>query len=210
MGANRGSGYGEEVSRLRRADQLVSQVGILWRGCLNHFSEMIVMYVFSGGGILQAINQGKSKRISLQTVTTAEAVQKTIQKALTTAEKDNSTIYHDQVPDYSTLQGVSPVSMVKATPTLPEYYTNDPHLLSGLVPKAIREMSALRQERVDTLLREVTGLASAATNEGRASLSRIGLPGSLEVYLTGGELPDTLWKKFASIQRLGGVTQLKK
>ncbi|CAE7445101.1 unnamed protein product, partial [Symbiodinium microadriaticum] len=64
-------------------------------------------------------------------------------------------------------------------------------------------------ERVDTLLREISGVASTATNEGRASLSRIGLPGSLEVYLTGGELPDSLWKKFAQIQSLGGVNELK-
>lgn len=136
-------------------------------------------------------------------------MQKTIQKGLAVSEKDNSTIYHDRIPDYTTLQGVTPVAMVKAS-YMPEFHSSETPLFASLSPKGVREIASLRQERVDSLLREATALASNATNEGRAALSAIGLPGSLEVYMTGGELPDTLWKKLEQIQSMGGLQELKR
>lgn len=136
-------------------------------------------------------------------------MQKTIRKGIEIAEKDNSTIYHDRVPEYTSLQAVAPVPMVKAT-GLPEYYNKDTPLFASLCPKGVRELVTLRQQRVDALLRDVTATATSATNEGRASLSAIGLPGSLEVYVNGGELPDNLWKKLQQIQSMGGLAELKR
>jgi hypothetical protein len=157
----------------------------------------------------QAITQGRPKHIALQTIATGEMMQKTIQKGLVVSEKDNSTIYHDRIPDYTTLQGVTPVAMVKSSP-MPEYNCSDAPLFASLSPKAVREIVSLRQERVDSLLRDATAMATNATNEGRASLSAIGLPGSLEVHMTGGELPENLWKKLQQIQTMGGLQELKR
>jgi hypothetical protein len=81
----RGVGYGEEITRLTRAEQIVTQ----------------------------SIAQGKSKNIPGTCMATAESVLQAIVRAKGMADKDNRTIYHDTIPDFSTLTPVSPVAMVK-------------------------------------------------------------------------------------------------
>jgi hypothetical protein len=143
----------------------------------------------------------------LPTIATAEAVLATIQKAKALAEKDNSTIYHDSIPDYNSLPPVSGVAMVKPS-SPPEYYSSEKPLFNDLLPKGVREVVALYQDKLRTTLNDIEKKTNQTTEECRSSLSAIGLPASLEVLKTGGELPESLWKKIEQVQRMGGVQEL--
>jgi hypothetical protein len=131
----------------------------------------------------------------------------TIQKAKSSAEKDNSTIYHDLVPDLQSLTPVSGVAMVKASPPQ-DYYTSEKPLFNDLLPKGLRELMTLYQERVRTLLHGLEATANRITDEARSALSALGLPASLEVLRSGGDLPDGLWKKIENVQHMGGLPEL--
>lgn len=140
---------------------------------------------------------------------TAESVLVTIQKAKSTAEKDNSTIYHDSIPDYQTLAAITGVAMVKTSPP-PDYYTSEKPLFSELQPKGIRELMTQYQEQLRSLLHETEARTNRVTDECRSSLSALGLPASLEVLKTGGDLPDGLWKKIEHVQQMGGLQELQR
>jgi programmed cell death 6-interacting protein len=145
--------------------------------------------------------------VALHTIATAESVQVTIRKALSSAEKDNSTIYHDSLPDSLSLVPISGVAMVKASPPQ-DYYTSEKPLFGDLLPKGIRELMAQYQERLRELLHDLDGTANRITDEARSSLSALGLPASLEVLKSGGDLPDGLWRKIENVQRMGGLPEL--
>eukprot|EP00602_Paraphysomonas_sp_CaronLab_P000755 CAMPEP_0185027374 /NCGR_PEP_ID=MMETSP1103-20130426/12346_1 /TAXON_ID=36769 /ORGANISM="Paraphysomonas bandaiensis, Strain Caron Lab Isolate" /LENGTH=1041 /DNA_ID=CAMNT_0027561333 /DNA_START=105 /DNA_END=3227 /DNA_ORIENTATION=+ len=178
---SRATGYGEEITRLRRAESIVHQ----------------------------AVQVGTQKKLGRQVLSMAESVLATIQRARVSAEKDNSTVYHDTIPDLSSLSPIVPVPMVKALP-MSALSTDEKPLFAGLLSKNVRELEAAYRQRADELLRNITAAATNATNEGRSSLSAIGLPGSLEVYKTGGVLPDNMWKKVQQVQSMGGLNELKR
>lgn len=97
--------------------------------------------------------------------------------------------------------------MVKPS-SLPEYYSNDKPLFADILPKGTYEIMSLYKEKSQTLLQEVEKKSIAATDECRSALSAIGLPASLEILKTGGELPEGLWKKIEQVQQMGGIQEL--
>ena len=128
-----------------------------------------------------------------------------------TAAKDNATIYHDKVPESRNVADVAPVAMVRPAP-LPSYPTNpnvaaEPPLFVDVLPKEVRSLQTLYRERVARFISDTESLAMNATNSGRAALSANGLPGSLEVYKSGGKFPSNLWKKIQNVQFRGGGAQ---
>lgn len=157
----------------------------------------------------QTIQLGRQKGVALHTVATAESVLITIQKAKSSAEKDNTTIYHDTIPDYQTLVAIAGVAMVKTAPP-PEYYSSEKPLFSDLLPKGIREVMTQYQERLRTFLHDVEANSHRISDECRSSLSALGLPASLEVLKSGGDLPDGLWKKIEHVQQMGGLQELQR
>jgi hypothetical protein len=102
--------------------------------------------------------------------------------------------------------------MVKSTaavPDLPGYQASDHPVFQALLPKAVRKISAEGRDNMNGILSKATTVASEATNNARASLSAAGLPGSLESYKSGGELPENLWLKIQRVQALGGLRELQ-
>jgi hypothetical protein len=64
------------------------------------------------------------------------------------------------------------------------------------------------KETLDALQLEASTLANNATNDGRKKMSSVGLPGSLETYMSGGQFPHNLWVEIQRVQTLGGVEEL--
>jgi hypothetical protein len=180
---------------LRKAESIVNQV-----------SDYIRLLSLT---LPQTIQLGRQKGVALHTVATAESVLVTIQKAKSSAEKDNHTIYHDTIPDYQTLVAITGVAMVKTSPP-PEYYSSEKPLFADLLPKGIREIMTQYQERLRTFLHDIEGNSHRISDECRSSLSALGLPASLEVLKSGGDLPDGLWKKIEHVQQMGGLQELQR
>jgi hypothetical protein len=79
----------------------------------------------------------------------------------------------------------------------------DDQLFKAVYPKEIREVKNMAEERLEQLLRVATNEANDLSNEARVILSSVGLPGSVESFKSGGELPSTLWEKVERIKSLG-------
>lgn len=142
-------------------------------------------------------------------MSTAETFLDAVKRLKFTAAKDNATIYHDQVPEGRSLAEVVPIAMVKPAP-LPSYPANpnvaaEELLFADVLPKEVRSLLTLYRERVASAVSHAEGTATSSTNSGRAALAAIGLPGSLEVYKSGGSFPSSLWKKIQQVHVRAGA-----
>lgn len=89
---SRGCGYGEEIARLLRAT----------------------------GMLKQAIDAATASKLGPSLINGAAALRRTVDAAKAAAEKDNNTVYMEQIPADSSLSPVPPVAMAKPL-QLPEY-----------------------------------------------------------------------------------------
>ena len=175
-----GKGFGEEITRLARAEDIFTST----------------------------ISLGKSKRIHAATLSTAETFLDAVKRLKFTAVKDNETIYHDPVPERGALAEVIPIAMVKPS-QLPSYPTNpnvspEEPLFADVLPKEVRSLLTTYRERVASIVSQTESIATKATDAGRADLASMGLPGSLEVYKSRGTFPSNLWRKIQNVQARGG------
>jgi hypothetical protein len=175
----KGSGYAEEISRLQRAEAILTQT----------------------------VNFGKRCKLNLGSLSSGEALLKTITNAKTKAIHDNNSIYMESVPADSSLVPIIPVSMVKPA-SVPEYQTSEVPFFQNILPSRVRQIRGEFQNKIEEILTKAASVAGAASNSGRVTLSALGLPGSLESYKSGGKLPDNLWVKIQRIQTLGGKNEL--
>ena len=75
-------------------------------------------------------------------------------------------------------------------------------------PKAIKLLILEAREKLEQWLLETSTLATFSTNEGRKKVSAVGLPGSIEIYKSGGKFPKQLLLEIEKLQLLGGVKDL--
>lgn len=157
----------------------------------------------------QALAEAQQANLHESITNTAHQLLRQIARSKEAAEKDNRTIYMEVIPSEATLQPIGAVSMVKPT-ALPT--TGDPaqDLFTDLVPRQVKDLTTRFTDAAYSLLSTTEAEATNATNEGRAMLSSVGLPGSLEAYKTGGGIPDNLWHKIQRIQEAGGYSALQR
>jgi len=177
---DKGIGYGEEIARLAKAEQY----------------------------LLQALSIAEKNKMTSSTTAGAEILLRTVRTTKETAENENRTIFLEAIPSDESLVKISPVVMVKAA-SLPEYYDDGKVLFKDINSKAVQQIKAAVQERVDAVLKSSTIDASNATNEARVVLSSVGLPGSLETYKAGGVLPEALWNKILKARSLCSLPALE-
>ena len=179
------SKYGEEVSRLRLAHQLVNK-GLLDGSTL-------------GGSVAEDL-------LSLQRV---------LNRSLARAEKDNDLIYLDPVPQPQTLSPIKPASMVKPTifavftepqQTLLTDSSLGGALFSELLPLTISQATRLYRARrdayVDTqLLRQWKAIGNGL----KQVVSKHGLPGKLQAAERQNSVPASLLHSGERIHTAGGL-----
>jgi len=178
-----GSGHGEEITRLCRSEKFLQQA-------LNVAQRVDNAPALSAG---------------------AEVMIRTVQTAKAAAERDNSTVYLEVVPQDHSLASVTPVAMVKPTPITEFTSTNaeSRKLFKDLMPKSVRITSNSIKERMDGIFRAVSTEANNATSMVRGLLNSMGLPGSLEAFKAGGEFPESIWNKIQKTQSMGGIKSLE-
>ena len=152
-----GSGYGEEIARLRKSQRLLSEV-------INAVSKL--------GPSLAAIGDEPKRTLPK------------IASALSVAEKDNSVVYLDRVPDEGGLSPVGAVVMVKAVDPLGSLPTPSKPLFQNVLSRGASFILAAYKSRVQELLSLITAESNQGTNQANSILSDVGLPGSLDAYKT--------------------------
>jgi hypothetical protein len=174
-----GSGFGEEIVRLNRAES--------WLNAALKLSE-----------------KGSSSVLS----SSAEVLIRTVKTSKSSAERDNQTVYMEFIPSDSTIDHVSPVSMVKPS-SFPEHQSSESKFFKEIVSKEIRAATNSLKERIDSLVTSNVNNANNSTNEARMALSSVGLPGNVESYKEDGQLPNSIWQNIERAKSLGGIAELK-
>ena len=176
----RGSGYGEEITRLGLAERHLRQA--LEIGQRNKLAGALIA---SGETFLNSISSMRQKAIT-----------------------ENNTIYMDSIPLETSIGAVAGVSMVRPS-SMPEYYNAEKPYFKDILPKELRLLRGEFRDEIAAILRTSTENAENALNSGRGALNAIGLPGSLDTYRSGGKLSENLIQKFGRIVELGGRSELQ-
>lgn len=155
----------------------------------------------------EALAIGQRANLHESITSTANQLLRQVTRNKEAAEKDNRTIYMEVVPEESTLQAIGAVSMVKPE-SLPRATEPPEPLFVNMVPRQVKDLVTRFRDAAYSLLSTTEAEATNATNEGRALLSSVGLPGALEAYKTGGGIPDNLWNKIQRVQEAGGFAAL--
>lgn len=120
-----------------------------------------------------------------------------VQDKLRGISKDNDFIYHDTVPDSSSVSPVAKLPACKPIPVSELYAGQDiqritgPDLFSKIIPLAVTESASLYDEEKAKIVRAETERVDTANGEMEASLDYLRLPGALQV-LKGGFDQDVL------------------
>jgi len=181
----KGSGYGEEICRLRRAE--------LW--------------------VQKSLDVSKKYSLAPSLPAGADGLLQKIRVDLQSALHDLNTVYLESIPQDHSLDEVAPVTMVK-TSVIPDAVPGDGFpaavLFSRLLPKRVKELlkntnNSMRESfmRCQSAVFEANALA-------RNTLSSVGLPGSLEVAnaALSDPLPPSVWARVTRIQEIGGMDRL--
>lgn len=178
--AQTGRGYGEEIARLNAAQRVLEE----------------------------ALASARRVNLHESITNTAQQLLRQVVRNKEAAEKDNRTIYMEVVPEERDLKEISAISTVQPEP-LPRATEPPANLFANLVPRQVKDLVTRFRDAAYSLLTTTEAEATNATNEGRALLSSVGLPGALEAYKTGGGVPDNLWKKLQRVQDAGGYAALR-
>jgi programmed cell death 6-interacting protein len=158
---------------------------------------------------LQAIALCRQQPSLATLVDSATALLTAVRHLKASAESDNSKIYLEQVPNPDTLPALTGAKMVKMI-DFPEYYNTEKALFKDFTPSDVRAMVDSYRSQADAMYRQQEEAVTLASNNARSTLSAQGLPSSLEMYKSGGKLPENLWLKIEQIQRLGGVAEVQR
>lgn len=170
-----GSGYGEEVTRLRMAQTYIEVV----------------------------LETAARQRMGPAIIGKAELLKAKIVKNKAVAEKDNSTIYLETVPTEASLKPVNKTCMVKVVepePSFPSTGTLQPTLFANILPKAIKEALTEAEKQVVALAAAMEQEGREASKGARQQLARAGLPGSLQAHESPAGLPEATWKKLQGLR----------
>ncbi|KAJ1664129.1 pH-response regulator protein palA/rim20, partial [Coemansia sp. RSA 1646] len=191
-----GSHYGEEVARLRMAQDHCSQA-----------AELV------------AYDQRWSKTLRAAVIDMVRSLQELVSSNCTRAERDNDVIYLDPVPAASSLAGITPYKL--AQPIAPEIVQNPgkylgeeelgPPLFKGLVPFVIHQAASLYEDRKEQLVNKdlITSL-DELTADCEAVLSSLNLPNALEAIQKPVGLPPNILVGADEIRSEGGFLGIKR
>ncbi|KAJ1971876.1 pH-response regulator protein palA/rim20 [Dimargaris xerosporica] len=190
---------GEEIGRLRQAQQVVHAVQSAWSSSI------------------QASDSSRDWDTVRHTLQDLQSLQRTILNNLQRAENDNSFVYRAPVPEAAALSPIPAASMVNAQvpsqvtqpPSLLSPTTNPP-LLAGLLPYAIHQGVALYHDRKSQRIEEtiVTPLQDLTTQL-QTSVRALGWPDLITPLTEPGQLPTTVERGAQEIKTCGGCSRLE-
>ncbi|KAK9461740.1 BRO1-like domain-containing protein [Lipomyces oligophaga] len=176
----------------------------------SKFGEEIARLLVALEAVKKALSSAKN--VSSPVSEDLKGLQTKLKSDLARAEKDNDLIYLQMVPAASSLTVVKNTSTVSAIVPNPIANFADaindkygPSLFSNLVPFAAHVAASIYVERRDTLVNKlIISQLDVLTVQLHDSLTRLGLPGSLQALERPVGLPPTLVSHIGEVQALGG------
>lgn len=173
----RGTGYGEEIARLKAAEDECHE----------------------------GIKVASTNKLPGSLIESVKALQRVIREHLETAQKDNSSVYLENVPKFTDLPAIGKANMVKSLLVTSEELAQElsgGDLFEQFVPKAIMRRAADVKDEIKQLLTATTEKVSESNEMAKNKLNALGLPASIEAFekTSDNGIPMTIWQKIQHIQ----------
>jgi len=131
------------------------------------------------------------------------------QAALAAAQKDNDFIYHERVPDSSSLPPMEKALLVKATPVEGPFSPRFKDLFESLVPVAIQNALSAFEARKTEVVNVETGRLREYTQLLNAQLASLNLPAALDDVLNHEKCPESIRQKSSKVKACGGSVSIQ-
>ncbi|CAO3635962.1 unnamed protein product [Cunninghamella echinulata] len=198
--------YGEQVARLawaeklaKEGEKLATQLATLSKTSSSAATTTSILISYIGKTNQDATTTTGNDHTTTKNTENKEhaygcfveichTLQASCLEKLTTAERDNDLIYHDQVPQESILVPIDRLKAVKAVPIHELYSSTDaskvigPDIFQRLIPLSIHEASSLYSEEKAALIRRETERCDVAKAEYSAALDYMKLPQGLHKF----------------------------
>lgn len=154
----------------------------------------------------------KNKAAASVSTATASALLQTVGARKAEAVKDNNTVYLNAVPRLQDLPLIPRAELAKVPPT-PDLLAEAQDFFAAMVPaEAIAALQVI-DERLTAVESEARARCQKATEQARADLAQLGLPGYLDAgsRAAGADasgLPVAVWDRVRMVQAEGGLTEL--
>jgi len=176
----KGTGFGEEVVRLTRAE----------------------------GYYTQAVTSAKMTNTSAAIYGPVESILRTTSKSKASAVKDNANVYMEPLPQDSQVSQVAPISMVRPTANLE--FAGESTLFPQFMPRQVLSLAGAYRSQIGDIIRVQQDRVTENTGAARTMLSSVGLPGNLEAYRSGSSFPENLYAKVERVRNSGGMAELRR
>ncbi|GMR41476.1 hypothetical protein PMAYCL1PPCAC_11671, partial [Pristionchus mayeri] len=131
-----------------------------------------------------------------------------IPKAHAAAKKDNDFIYHERVPDVTTLPALPKAAVAKALPVTHPISPRFKDMFSSVVPVQVHNAMQSYEARKGDLVGMQTMRMREATQLMNGILASLNLPAALDDVSSTETLPESIKLKSAKVKQSGGVTEL--
>ncbi|KAF8359647.1 alx-1 [Pristionchus pacificus] len=131
-----------------------------------------------------------------------------IPKAHAAAKKDNDFIYHERVPDVSTLPVLAKAAVAKALPVTHPISPRFKDMFSSVVPVQVHNAMQSYEARKGDLVNMQTMRMREATQLMNGILASLNLPAALDDVTSTETLPESIKLKSAKVKQAGGITEL--
>lgn len=173
----RGIGYGEEIARLMASDAECQE----------------------------AIKVATQQRLPASLLQSARALQRVVLENLQAAQKDNASVYLENVPKFTDLPAIGKAAMVRPmAPTDEELAEelNGVDLFESFVPNLLQERATAVKNEVYEMLQAATARVTASNDQAKQQLHTLGLPASIEAFekTSDNGIPMAIWQKIQHIQ----------
>lgn len=166
---------------------------------LTGYGVEVARLVDAEAAVAAAVRTGVAGRLPEGVLGVGRALLAEISKSKEMAVDYNSTIYHEPVPDMSTLPPIAKAVVVQSTPFTSA--STDPELFPRIVPVSVMMAASAVTQRVEAAGRETANGASKANEETRTKLASLGLPAAVEAHGHGTGLSENVWVKVSGVQQ---------
>uniref|UniRef100_K3X6D6 BRO1 domain-containing protein n=1 Tax=Globisporangium ultimum (strain ATCC 200006 / CBS 805.95 / DAOM BR144) TaxID=431595 RepID=K3X6D6_GLOUD len=177
----RGTGYGEEIARLMAADAECQE----------------------------ATKVATQNKLPMSLLESVKTLQRVVREHLHLAQKDNASVYLENIPKFSDLPAIGKVNMVKALALTNEELAQElgGDLFEQFVPNSILRQAADVKEEIKQLLAATTEKVSESNEMAKSKLQSLELPASIEAFekTSDNGIPATIWQKIQYIQTVNRI-----
>ncbi|XP_023247874.1 programmed cell death 6-interacting protein-like isoform X2 [Copidosoma floridanum] len=192
---------------------LISSKQLAYRGISEYFQSLVCKNNKCIGEEIarleDAVEMFKLAQTKSNRLTFYQEYHEKSMRNLVEAKKDNDFIYHEKIPEITTLPNISKATVAKLTPLPEKFSSNFQDLFIDLLPIAVHRATlhfeSQKSELVNSEIAKLRNLRQILNG----TLASLNLPAAIE-DVSGTEVPHSLIEKAVFVNQAGGIINLEK